>query len=338
MIRVTTGSRLHFGLIGLGADAPRRFGGVGLMVERPGLSLRAEDAAAWSASGPLAERALVFARRFAESIGRDRPQRLTVEQAPPEHVGLGTGTQLGLAVVRALAAAWNLDLTTDELARHAGRGLRSALGVYGFEEGGFLVDGGKRDSEGLAPLLVRTSFPEEWRVILAAPVVAPGLHGPDEMRAFAELTASAATPSQTDVLCRLVLLGLLPALADRDGPAFGAALYEFNRRVGEVFATAQGGAYAGPVVTELVDWFRRQGVCGVGQSSWGPTVFAVVNDEERGRDLAERLTRAGNVDVVVTPARNRGATHTSGERGGWAPPGVPPSPPGGSVSLPRARR
>src|SRR4051794_15902889 len=93
MIRVTTGSRLHFGLIGLGADAPRRFGGVGLMVERPGLSLRAEDAAEWSASGPLAERALGFARRFAANVGSDRPQRLTVEQAPPEHVGLGTGTQ-----------------------------------------------------------------------------------------------------------------------------------------------------------------------------------------------------------------------------------------------------
>src|SRR5437879_1301378 len=98
MIRVTTGSRLHFGLIGLGADAPRRFGGAGLMVDSPGLALHVEPAADWTASGPHADRALTCARQFAAGVGIDRPQRLTIEQAPPEHVGLGTGTQLGLAV------------------------------------------------------------------------------------------------------------------------------------------------------------------------------------------------------------------------------------------------
>jgi beta-RFAP synthase len=308
MFRVRTGSRLHFGLIGLDAGAPRRFGGVGLIVERPGLCVSAAPAAEWSASGPLAERALIYARRVAESVGITRPQSLTVEEAPPEHVGLGTGTQLGLAVARVLAGAWGLELPVCELARHVGRGLRSALGIHGFEHGGFLVDGGKRDEDSVAPLLVRTAFPEELRVVLATPVLAPGLHGAAEQRAFAQLAAS---PTRTDLLCRLVLLGLLPALAERDLPAFGEALYEFNRRVGEAFAAAQGGAYAGPVVTGLVEWFRRQGVSGVGQSSWGPTVFAVVADEERGRDLALRLTRefgADRVGVVVTAARNRGAT------------------------------
>ena len=311
MIRVTTGSRLHFGLIGLGADAPRHFGGAGLMVECPALSLGVEPAAKWSATGPLAERSLACARRFAESVGIERPQSITVEEAPPEHVGLGTGTQLGLAVARALTEAWGLDYSTIALARHAGRGLRSALGIYGFERGGFLVDGGKGAGETLAPLLVRTAFPEEWRIILATPVAEAGLHGPAEQRAFAELTAHSS--GRADMLCRLVLLGLLPALAERDCAVFGAALYEFNRCVGEVFAAVQGGPYAGPTTTGLVEWFRRQGVSGVGQSSWGPTVFAVVADEERGRDLALRLKReigAERVAVVVAAARNRGVIVT----------------------------
>jgi beta-ribofuranosylaminobenzene 5'-phosphate synthase len=309
MIRVTTGSRLHFGLIGLGADAPRRFGGVGLMVDSPGLVLRAEPAAEWAASGPLAERALAFARRFAQGLGLDRPQRLAIERAPAEHVGLGTGTQLGLAVARALASAWDLSLTPVELAQHTGRGLRSALGIHGFAHGGFLIDGGKRDSEDVAPLLVRSEFPAEWRIILAVPLAAEGLHGPDEQRAFAELAVSA--PRQAEVLCRLVLLGMLPALAERDCRTFGEALYDFNRRVGEVFAPLQGGIYAGPVATGVVDWFRRRGMSGVGQSSWGPTVFAVVPDEEVGSDLAVRLSEemgADTVSVVLTQARNEGAT------------------------------
>src|SRR4051812_20613887 len=121
MVRVRTSSRLHFGLLSLAggggtpwADPPevgilpaRRFGGVGLMVEHPGIQVRAPPAAAWSAEGPLAERALAFAHRFADGsregeAGRPLPpQRLAVERAAPEHAGLGTGTQLGLAVGRA---------------------------------------------------------------------------------------------------------------------------------------------------------------------------------------------------------------------------------------------
>jgi beta-RFAP synthase len=309
MTRVTTGTRLHFGLIGLGADAPRRFGGVGLIVDSPGMVLRAEPAAEWRAVGPLAERAAAFARRFAHSVGVDQPQCLMIERAPPEHVGLGTGTQLGLAVCRALATTWGLNLTPIELAQHSGRGLRSAVGIHGFEHGGLLIDGGKRDPNDIAPLLVRTAFPAEWPIVLAIPAASEGLHGADEQRAFAELAVSA--PGQADVLCRLVLLGMLPALAERDCRTFGEALYEFNRRVGEVFAPAQGGVYAGPTTSALVEWFRRHGVSAVGQSSWGPTVFAIVPDGVMARELAVRLGHemgAEAVRVVVMQARNRGAT------------------------------
>ena len=161
MVRVWTPSRLHFGLFSLDNDEAwpdrhgrrvlpaRRFGGVGLMVERPGVQVAAAPAAAWSAGGPLADRALAFARRFEESIRQERPdadlppQRLVVEQAPPEHVGLGAGTQLGLATARALAEQWGYVSDIPDLACRIGRGLRSALGVHGFQRGGFLVESGK---------------------------------------------------------------------------------------------------------------------------------------------------------------------------------------------------
>ena len=134
MIRVWTPSRLHFGLLGFavaGGAWPdrhgarvlpaRRFGGVGLMVERPGLRIATTAAKEWSAEGPLADRALAFARRFADSIRLERPdadlssQRLTVEQAPLEHIGLGVGTQLGLAVGQACARAWNYEYNVAEV-------------------------------------------------------------------------------------------------------------------------------------------------------------------------------------------------------------------------------
>src|SRR5207302_1257090 len=125
-----------------------------------------------SAEGPLAERALAFARRFAATLpaGVLAPQRLRVEYASAEHAGLGTGTQLGLAVARLLATiAGQNDLDAVDLARRVGRGQRSALGIHGFAQGGFLVEGGKSAAADVAPLLVRVSFPETWQVVLTFP-------------------------------------------------------------------------------------------------------------------------------------------------------------------------
>ena len=150
----------------------------------------------------------------------------------------------------------------EDLAKRVGRGLRSALGVHGFARGGFLVESGKRDGDGLAPLAARASFPPEWRVVLAVPREPPGLHGPGEAEAFARLTAHARDSASTDALCRLVLLGMLPALAEADLAAFGEALYDFNARVGEAFAPVQGGVYAGPRVAECVEFLRGEGVRG----------------------------------------------------------------------------
>jgi predicted sugar kinase len=62
-------------------------------------------------------------------------------------------------------------------------------------------------------------------------------------------------------------------------------------------------------VAEVVAYLRGQGVRGVGQSSWGPTVFAVLGDADEAEALARRLrTRGpGSAEVVVTTALNRGA-------------------------------
>src|SRR5262249_35136039 len=103
--------------------------------------------------------------------------------------------------------------------------------------------------------------------------------------------------------------GMLPALHERDLAAFGEALYEFNRRVGEMFRPIQGGIYASPETEAIVHWFRDRGVKGVGQSSWGPTVFAVLAPDDAAglvHDLQEHFN-AQVSDVIVTRAQNQGA-------------------------------
>ncbi len=314
MIRVRAPSRLHFGLLNCGGEADaRRFGGAGLMIGAPGLSLTARPAARWSAEGPLVERVLAYARRFAATLPSDSlsPHHLHIEHAPPEHVGLGVGTQLGLSMARALACAAGLALDAVELARRVGRGERSGLGVHGFERGGFLVDGGKRAADGVAPLVARLPFPDDWRVVLILPPLGTAArHGVEERRAFEQLNQQGVDAARTDRMCRLVLLGMLPALAERDLEAFGEALFEYNARAGEMFAPFQGGTYADERVRELVAYLRGQGVRAVGQSSWGPAVFAVMADAGRAAELASQIRARFGAEVLVTPASNDGAAVT----------------------------
>jgi beta-RFAP synthase len=308
---------LHFGLLSLAEpEGPlRQFGGVGLMVEAPAVEVEAIAASTWSAEGPEGERALRFVQRAAECLRQEQglalqPLHLRAWEAPCAHAGLGSGTQLALAAARAATQAWHITATVLDLARWTGRGMRSGLGVHGFTHGGLLVDGGKSSSAGIAPLVARLDFPPNWPIVLAIPSPrcsqVEGLHGVAELDAFARLRA--ATTQQADALCRLVLLGLLPAAAEQDLRAFGDALFELNRRSGELFAPVQGGPYASPAVSNLVAWLRNQGVRGVGQSSWGPTVFAVVADIEEAAELAVRLetTAPRTGQVMVTAARNLG--------------------------------
>lgn len=326
MIRVRAPSRLHFGLLVLspGERWPnllgervvpsRRFGGVGLMIEDPGIELTAHPAADWSAQGALAERALEYARRLAQTLPPDQvePHRFVVARAAPEHTGLGTGTQLGMAVARALTTACGLpDLDAIELARRIGRGQRSGVGVHGFVQGGFLVEAGQPSGGGLATLVAHASFPESWRLVLVLPPWGSGLHGHEEKEAFVRLDRQPMTLETTNSLCRLALLGMLPALREQNLNAFGEALYDFNLRAGQAFAAVQGGPYANRQIAELVTFIRRQGIRGAGQSSWGPAVFAVAEDSARAADLAQRIRehfQLGTAEVFVTAACNHGAS------------------------------
>ena len=159
MLRIHTGSRLHFGLFNYGT-APGHFGGVGLMIEQPGLTLMRRLRTTGRRKDRWLRGCWSSLVRFTHEgdLNSLQPQHFRVESAAPEHVGLGTGTQLGLATARLLAEAYGLRETPVELAKRVGRGLRSALGLHGFERGGFLVEAGKRATHEPSPLVAHFAF------------------------------------------------------------------------------------------------------------------------------------------------------------------------------------
>ena len=123
-----------------------------------------ERAADWTAQGPLASRLeRIIAQLRARSLesGITLPAaRVSVGVRPEEHVGLGVGTQLSLAVARALLRLAGMpDPGPTELATLTGRGARSGIGLHGFHHGGMIVDGGRKREGSVPPLLARAVFP-----------------------------------------------------------------------------------------------------------------------------------------------------------------------------------
>jgi len=284
-------ARLHFGLLDLRGALGRRFGGVGAAA--PGVSVRltASRAGTVHAEGDDAGRAVESARRFIASYGIPGGARLRVERGIPAHAGLGSGTQLALSVARALAELYGIPVGAGDLARAVGRARRSAVGTWTFAGGGFVLEGGRRpDDDNPAPLLARLPFPPAWRCVVAVPDARPSVSGDAEAAAFAALPA----PPEREVerVAHLVLMAMLPALADGDLPTFGRALTEVQEINGRWFSQVQGGTFAPGPSGDLVRRMHGWGAAGVGQSSWGPAVYGVVEDEAEGSWLAERVRDA----------------------------------------------
>jgi beta-RFAP synthase len=305
-------SRLHFGLFALASTSGRQFGGVGAMVAQPSLRLRISAAATWQVDGPLAPRVETAAERWCRFHDRQRPAcRVAVDEAPPEHVGLGVGTQLALGVAAGLSAFCGLPASApQELALSVDRGLRSAVGTYGFALGGLIVERGKLPGEPISPLDTRLALPAMWRFVLVRPIDARGLCGELESAAMDQTPVPAET---TEKLIGEVRDQLVPAVARGDFEAFAASLDRYCRQAGSFYVRQQGGIYNGPVLTALAERIRAWGHVGVGQSSWGPTLFVAQRDAGAAGSLAQRLRREWDdpvLDVVVAEPSNTGAQVT----------------------------
>jgi beta-ribofuranosylaminobenzene 5'-phosphate synthase len=306
-IVVTAPARLHFGMLdpaGLGA---RRFGGCGVAVESPRVvvAVRPRSGEEVTAHGSQAERASAFASRARTAFGHRGSVEVEVREAIPPHVGLGSGTKLGLAIAQGVAVLAGITAAPQDLADASGRGARSSVGCWTFAAPGLVVEAGVRDGGSISPLVARHPMPEPWRCVLALPRDGEGLSGDAEERFFDRLHDSAGgEPS----VSRRLLTALLPGLVTGDIDEFGAALSEIQREIGSMFASQQGGVFH-PRAAPVVEALHALGVGAVGQSSWGPAVYGIVDGPERAGDVAERLRAAvrPGTDVRVVDFDRSGA-------------------------------
>ncbi|MFO7902785.1 beta-ribofuranosylaminobenzene 5'-phosphate synthase family protein [Thioalkalivibrio sp.] len=314
-ITVTAPARLHLGFLDLNGGLGRRFGSLGLAIDtfqtRVTLTQARGESAFGTARPPSVnaqERAQHYLDCLSDKLGVSRNWEVLVEESIPEHLGMGSGTQLSLAVGTALARLAGLRTQTRELAKILGRGSRSGVGIGAFDRGGFLMDSGRFAKSGPPPLTARLDFPRDWRVLLILDRRNQGLNGATELDAFHRLPVF--PEEKAAHLCRIALMQVLPAIVEEDLTSFAKGIGEIQRTVGNHFAPAQGGRFTSPAVAEVLDWAESIGLEGIGQSSWGPTGFIFLPDAESAEEVRaqaqRRLVDQVSLQFQVVAACNRG--------------------------------
>ncbi len=281
LVIIRTPRRLHLGLIDPSALLGRRFGSLGVALEG-GYEIEILESDSREIVAGREDRDTIEAtlKRMNSAYGTGVNYRVEVRKGIPRHVGLGSTTQLSLAVGLGVARLRNLNLSVEELAKTLGRGRESGAGVYSFAHGGFVIDGGVKND--LPPLIFREDFPEDWAFLLIIPELKPGFDEEEEKPVMAGLSGK---PDAAMEISHRILLGLLPALKERDIKTFGEHLNAVQRLVGRHFEDYQGGEFREDV--GLILDFLAEKTYGAGQSSWGPTVYGLIRKADFQRLSAE---------------------------------------------------
>lgn len=296
------------GFLDPSASLNRKFGSIGLALNEIATRVTVRRSRHAQVSGPQSEQVRNVTQKFLHAVRIHEGVQVEINQVIPEHVGLGSGTQMSLAIGFALSKLFGLDLAVREVARLAERGARSGIGIGTFEYGGLIVDGGRAAETETPPIICRIHVPDQWRFILVFDNRGQGLNGSREIEAFQRLKsfpeASAAR------ICHLLLMQGLPALAEQEIVGFGQAITEIQQSVGDYFAPVQGGRFMSPKVASAIAWLGARGAVAMGQSSWGPTGFCAVENEAHACDLVDKISHLSRdipeLSFRIVSAQNEG--------------------------------
>lgn len=308
-VHVKATARLHMGFFDLNGSTGRRFGSIGLSLDAPVTEIKMRVIESFQIAHQNDGRVARIVQNFITSLNLQKNFNIECTQKIPVHAGLGSGTQMTLAIGNAINHLCGLDLSLQQIAAVAQRGARSGIGVGTFEYGGMVVDGGRGANTQVPPVIARAPFPEDWRILLIFDSGNVGTHGEQEMDAFRTLPNS--TLASAEKLSHRVLMQALPALAEKDLVSFGSAIRQLQLHTGEYFAPVQGGIYTSKSVEQALNYLESHGVACFGQSSWGPTGFAIFANQAEAemhlRQLEGQFKNNSSLTFQICCGLNRGA-------------------------------
>jgi len=318
-IRVKTPCRLHFGLIDLNGQLGRINGGLGVALEQPGWEIKGWITENNNDKISLSPSLISIIKRFDEyfkttTIGID----FKVHDRIPQHVGLGSNTQFSLAVGIILTKIHNIETSVVEIANAIKRGGTSGIGVAAFDKGGIILDGGHTFGKGKQtesfkpssisaasppPVIFRQNPPSNWQFVLLTPKTKQGAYGKEEIDLFSDNCPIPAI--EVEKLSRLILVKILPAIVEKDIQAFGEGLTEMQTN----FTQFGMNRYKKGNVNDLLNFTREnQDIFGSGLSSFGPTIFALTDTDEKAKRIIKEVKEVfpkNKFDLILSSKVNR---------------------------------
>lgn len=322
---IETPSRLHVTLIDLNGAYGRIDGGVGITIEKPRLILEAEPTSdethiifedphlSTSLMDDYRNKIVIASEKMMEHLDIEGSFTFTIKEAFPPHSGLGSGTQLSLAVGKMISKIYDHEIPAFQIAKIVGRGGTSGIGVASFDYGGFIVDGGHRSLEkpdflpssvsnaSPPPLIARYDFPDDWNIILAIPDIDSRVSGSNEVDIFQKYCPIPI--GDVEKLSHILLMKMMPAVLEADLDSFGFVVNSIqDLGFKKIELKLQK-----PIINKLIENMRIAGASGVGMSSFGPTIYAVTDTYKKDiSKSAQKTMEETGGQIVITKARNDG--------------------------------
>lgn len=306
-LRITTPCRIHLSLIDENGYTGRVDGGIGLMLDRPNVIIETTNHAE-----EFKIEAHKYYRESIEVINEQASKifkafninnknfHFNLKRYFPSHVGLGSKTQLSLAIAVAITKLKNINNTSlKDLTRLVNRGGTSGIGWRGFEQGGFIVDAGHEFGKGKeketflpssaskeanpALTILRYPIPEHWRFVLVIPNVKKGAYGDEEISIF---QSHAPIPKvEVNEVSHQILMKIVPGIIKKDLECFGEGL----KRIQSIGFKKIEISLQHEIVKKILSLFEDNGVKAFGMSSFGPSVIGIVESDEDANKLLKAV-------------------------------------------------
>lgn len=318
-------SRLHLGLIDMNGSYGRLDGGIGLTIQDPNFVLYGESAENGitidfnensdlndTIKNECIKKITSAAEKVIDYYDVDEGFYFRVDSAYLPHSGLGSGTQIALSTGKLITEHIGQKSNGITLGKITGRGGTSGIGVFAFDHGGFIVDGGhsRKEKDSFLPssaskasppqLFGRYEFPDEWGVLLVILKSDVSVNGQKEVNIFEKYCP--IDRHEVELYSHLIFMNMIPFLLEKDLPCFGNIINKIQT-IGfkniEIMLQSDN-------IKQLMSKLVEIGAYAVGMSSFGPTVYSFY--DKTNKHIVEEIKEYVGDDgiVLTTKAQNHG--------------------------------
>ncbi len=289
-LTISSPSRLHFGFVELDKEASRNFGSLGLTISKFKNIIQIKESKNFQVIAKKQEiRSKIkgIFKKFSKKF-LIKPFKIEVHETAPLHIGLGSGTQLSLAVGLLISEYNNLKLSFEDIVKISERGLRSGIGIESFRTGGFIVDCGKGKNTSIPPVFFKSKWPSNWKIILILDNSFKGLSGNEEKKQFIKISKVDSNISRNN--SKTLLMDIIPSIIEGDFNNFCEGIQKIQDNMSKVFYNNKR-KFASKTIQEVFNFIRKKNIKGYGQSSWGPSGFILCKDAKKRNELLIDLNK-----------------------------------------------